>query len=71
MVSAQWEEALSPLSINPALFEDGFSPIIFFPFFLFLLHILVVSRYVPFSLALSRSRALALSLSLSLYLSLS
>jgi hypothetical protein len=23
MVSAQWEEALSPLSSNPALFEDG------------------------------------------------
>jgi hypothetical protein len=23
MASAQWEEALSPLSSNPALFEDG------------------------------------------------
>jgi hypothetical protein len=23
MVSAQWEEVLSPLSSNPALFEDG------------------------------------------------
>jgi hypothetical protein len=25
MVSAQWEEALSPFSSNPALFKDGFT----------------------------------------------
>jgi hypothetical protein len=28
MVSAQWEEALSPLSSNPALFEDGFTEVL-------------------------------------------
>jgi hypothetical protein len=30
MVSAQWEEALSPLSSNPALFEDGFTAVYIF-----------------------------------------